>query len=176
MADTQRDIASFLIRFTQDLWRNPAGDPKIAWRGHIQHVQGEAEKTFTDFADALKFIQDHLAQLTIGAMPGADQGDQEKALKEGFKLWEQFANSYSTMMFETLERTMAQSESIKVQMDKAVEKTLEAWNLPRTQGQREVDATIVEIRTQIEGLAKKVAELEQTIAAKKDGAETTTKH
>lgn len=172
MTDTQRDVASFLIRFTQDLWRNPAGDPKIAWRGHIQHVQGEAEKTFTDFADALSFIQDHLAQLTIGALPGADQGDQEKALKEGFKLWEQFANSYSTMMFETLERTMAQSESIKVQMDKAVAKTLEAWKMPGSPGQREVEATIVEIRAQIEALAKKITELERTIADKKDGTET----
>ena len=62
MTDTQRDVASFLIRFTQDLWRSPTGDPQIAWRGHIRHVQGETEETFTDFAEALKFIQDHLAQ------------------------------------------------------------------------------------------------------------------
>jgi hypothetical protein len=171
MNDSQRDIASFLIRFTQDFWRSETGDPQIAWRGHIRHVQGEGEETFTDFADALKFIQDHLAQLTLEAMPDADQQEQEKALKEGFKLWERFASSYSNMIFEAMERTMAQSESMKSQMDKAVEKTLEAWRLPRTSRQRQVDATIADINSQIEQLANKVAALEKTFADKKEADE-----
>ena len=168
MTDSQRDIASFLIRFTQDLWHSEAGDPQIAWRGHIRHVQGEAEETFTDFADALKFIQNHLAQLTLEALPGADEREQKKALQEGFKLWERFAASYSDMMFEALEQTMAQSESVKNQMDKAVEKTLAAWRLPGTQRQPQVDETVAEINRQIEQLAKKGAALERSLADKND--------
>ena len=70
-------------------------------------------------------------------------------------------------MFEALERTMVQSECMKAQMDKAVEKTLQAWRRPGTAKQGDVDTAIEEIRTQIDTLTKKVAELERTLADKK---------
>ena len=28
----QRDIASFVLRFTQELWQDPQGEPRVEWR------------------------------------------------------------------------------------------------------------------------------------------------
>ena len=35
------NIASFMLRFTQEMWRDMQGEPHIRWRGHIRHVQGD---------------------------------------------------------------------------------------------------------------------------------------
>ena len=165
MTETQRDIASFLIRFTQDLWRTSAGDPEVQWRGVIKHVQGEDEIAFTDFAEALKFMQGHLAQLTINALSGGSKMDQEKALQEGFKLWEQFANSYSTMMFEAMERTIQQSETIRKQMDRAVEETLKTWQFPGKPAEGQpINQVLGELNSQVTELSKKIEHLEKTIS------------
>ena len=66
MTDTGRaqpkphNVASFVLRFTQDLWQDDEEDSHVRWRGHIKHVQGEGESRFTDFAEAVAFIQQNL--------------------------------------------------------------------------------------------------------------------
>jgi polyhydroxyalkanoate synthesis regulator protein len=162
--ETQRDIASFLIRFTQDLWRTPQGDPELEWRGVIRHVQGEAELGFTDFADALKFIQDHLAQLTVNAMPGDSKMDQEKALTAGLKLWEQFASSYSDMMVDAMERTIEGSEALKKQMDRAVEQTLKTWAKPSKAKGNEIGPMLQDLAAQIKTLTDRIDQLENKLS------------
>lgn len=61
----QRDIASFVLRFTQDFWEDTQGDPRIEWRGSIRHVQSDEEHHFTDFTEAIAFIQQSLMKLTL---------------------------------------------------------------------------------------------------------------
>ncbi len=161
--ETQRDVASFLIRFTQDLWRSPQGDPELQWRGVIRHVQGDEELGFTDFAEALKFIQGHLAQVTVNAIPGSSQKDREKALKAGFKLWEQFASSYSNMMFEAMERTIQGSEALKKQMDQAVRQTLKSWPTMEKEPDQELASMLQDMAEQVNALTEKVALLEKKL-------------
>jgi hypothetical protein len=161
--DTQRDVASFLIRFTQDLWRSPEGDPELQWRGMVRHVQGEEELGFTDFAEALQFIQAHLAQLTLNALPGGSKMDQEKALGDGFKLWEQFASSYSKMMLEAMERTLEGSEALKKQMNRAVEQTMKTWPLPGKETGSDITAMVQELAAQVQALTEKVDQLEKKL-------------
>ena len=47
-AEAGRDVASFVLRFTQDLYEDEAGEPRVRWRGHIRHVQSDADARFTD--------------------------------------------------------------------------------------------------------------------------------
>ncbi len=115
----QPDIASFVLRFAQEQWRDPQGEPCVQWRGHIRHVQGEEEARFTDFADAVAFIQRYLIQLTLESLPGGSKMEQEKVMHESLKLWEQFATSYTNMMFDAMDRAMQQSETLKEHMEKA---------------------------------------------------------
>ncbi len=53
MPEAGRSV-SFVIR----LWEEPApGKPE--WRGHVRHVQGEAEAYFRDFSGLVEFLRQH---------------------------------------------------------------------------------------------------------------------
>lgn len=164
MIETQRDVASFVLRFTQDLWQDAQGEPHIEWRGHIRHIQGDEEVRFTDFSEAVTFIQHYLMQLTQGtldALPGQDQMNQEKALHESFRLWEKFASSYTSIVFDAMEQTVGRSEALKKQMDDAVAKSLKIWKpSPQTDQGQTVEA-LQTLLAQVQTLADKVDSLEK---------------
>jgi gas vesicle protein len=166
MTKGQRDIASFLVRFTQDLWQDAQGDPQVHWRGHIRHIQGDEEVRFTSFTEAVDFIQRYLAQLTLGALdtlPGGDKMDQEKTLRESFKLWEEFASSYTEIMFKTMEQTLKQSQAFTHQMDEAVQQALKSWRLPVQADQAQIIEAVNNLQAQVEALAKKVEGMEKAL-------------
>ncbi|MCB9148979.1 MAG: hypothetical protein H6641_09480 [Caldilineaceae bacterium] len=145
MKKGQRDIASFLVRFTQDLWDDVPGEPRVEWRGHIRHVQSGKEHNFTDFTDAMAFIQQSLMDLTLNSTKGKatfsqpsaakagaeaaarQETYQQKALRESFKLWDKFTSSYSTMMMEAMQqaadRSIQHTEALRAQFDKTLEQT-----------------------------------------------------
>ncbi|OUC05371.1 hypothetical protein RY27_27705, partial [Litorilinea aerophila] len=91
---TQRDIASFLVRFTQDRWSDPQHGPQVRWRGYICHVQDGLESRFTDMVDAVLFIQHTLLKLTLRATASEDSAHQEKLLQESLQRWEELATHY----------------------------------------------------------------------------------
>ena len=65
---SQRDIASFVLRFTQDIWQdNGRRSPCRVGVGHIRRVQDGAELRFKDVAEAMTFIQESLMQVTSNA-------------------------------------------------------------------------------------------------------------
>ncbi|MCK6625708.1 MAG: energy transducer TonB [Anaerolineae bacterium] len=168
MIKTQNNIASFVLRFTQELWRDAQGEPHVQWRGHIRHVQGDEEDRFTDFAEAVAFIQRYLTQLTLEALTGGQPMNQEKVLQESFKVWEQFAASYTDMMFETMQQTVKQSEAFREQFDQAAERALKAWQLsPQPQYGQLVEAINL-LQAQVQTLTSKVEDLEKSLQAKTD--------
>lgn len=162
MLKTQRDIASFVLRFTQDLWEDTNGEPRVEWRGKIHHVQGDEESRFTDFTEAVAFMQQHLMQLTHDAVTGSSTMDPEKTMKESFKLWQDFANTYTDMMFGAMERTVEQSEAFRKQMDEAVKRTMEGWQ-PATANQDEVLQALKDLQSQVQTLSKKIDKLEKSL-------------
>ncbi|MBU0490710.1 MAG: hypothetical protein KKA73_07480 [Chloroflexi bacterium] len=167
---TQRDIASFVLRFTQELWQDPQGEPHIQWRGHIRHVQGDEEARFTEFAEAVAFMQRYLTQLTqgsINALPGGGTVDQEKVLQESFKLWEEFAAGYTNAVFEAMDRTIKQSESFRQQMDESVQRALESWQLPAQADPGQVVQALNDLQAQVQALAARVNDLEKSLEAGK---------
>lgn len=166
MVEDQRSIASFMIRFTQHIWRDPQDEPQVQWRGQINHVQGDDELTFTDLTEALEFIQRHLTQLTIDATAGEDKIDQDKVLDKSYVLWEQFAATYSNMVFDAMRNTINQSEAIKSQMDEALGTALKSWQMPVAEESDEISNAVDDLNSQVQALAEKVAKLEEVL--KKD--------
>jgi hypothetical protein len=162
----QNNIASFVLRFTQELWHDSQGEPHIQWRGHIRHVQGNEEGRFTDFAEAVAFIQRYLTQLTMKTVSGGQSLNQEKVLRESFKFWEQFASNYTGMMVEAMEHTVKQSQSFKDQLDQAAERALKAWHLPVQSDQVEIINKLNALQAQVEALTNHVAVLEKALQAK----------
>ncbi len=51
-----------MVRFNQIIFEED-GESKVQWRGKVSHVQGGEDKSFSDFNDAVKFIQERLAQI-----------------------------------------------------------------------------------------------------------------
>jgi len=123
----QRDIASFVLRFTQDLWRDDGGEPRVEWRGHIRRVQDGEEVRFTDIADAMNFIQNSLMQVTANAVPKEDQPYREKAMRESLKMWEKFAENYTSIVVDAMEKSVKQSEVFQKQVNEAVEQVMKPW-------------------------------------------------
>lgn len=165
---TQSNVASFVLRFTQDLWQNPQGKPKIRWRGHIRHVQGDQENHFTDFSEAVSFIQRNLTDLTLNTISGKNM-NQEEVLRENVKFWEDFSAVYSGMMFEAIEQSLKQSEAFKQQMRDTVEQTLKAWQWPVQPefNQTEMMEKIEKLQKQVDSLSRRVTDLEVAMSQRK---------
>lgn len=159
---TQRDVASFMLRFTQDMWRSATGEPNLQWRGTIRHVQGEEEASFTDFAEAVRFIQRHLTQLTLDALPGSTEKEQDQALRHGLRLWEEFTASYTNMVFEAIEHTLDQSEAFRRRMNQAIRATLGSEApAPARADADDLSASLSELNARLQELSAKVEKLEQ---------------
>ena len=172
----QRDIASFVLRFTQDIWRDDGGDPRVEWRGHIRRVQDGEELRFTDIAEAMNFIQNSLMQVTANAVPKEDQSYRDKAMRESLKLWETFAESYTTLFVNAMEKSVKQSEAFQKQVNETVGQVMKPWWLmglpvqssekkaPTPEYPSEVDAQILQtlaaLQSQIAELNAKVDRLE----------------
>lgn len=158
----QRDTASFVLRFTQDLWRDQEGEPHIEWRGQVRRVQDGEEMRFTDLADAMNFIQESLLKVTMNAVPKEDKMYQDKAVRESLKMWEKFAENYTSIMVDAMQQTMKQSESFQRQLKDAVEQTMKPWWLmgfptPTEPKPKESDTTATSVAAQ--------AQILQTLAA-----------
>lgn len=163
------NIASFVLRFTQEMWQDTQGEPHLQWRGYIRHVQGDEEVRFTDFAEAVAFIQRYLTQLALEASPGRGSQYQGKVVRESFKLWKQFTTSYTDVMLRMLEQSIGQTEPLREYMDDALENALKAWQLPAQTDQEQVVEALTELQAQLRVLTDKVEHLEQAVTQKPDG-------
>ena len=164
--NNHNNVASFVLRFTEELWQDEEGEPHVQWRGHIRHVQGDEEDRFTDFTEAVAFIQHYLTQLTMNALAGGQGMQQEKVLSGSFKMWERFTSSYMDMMFDAMAQTVKQSQNLKEQIDHSTERVLRAWQLPAQSDPEQIVAVLNDFRSQIEALTLKVEQLEQSLPAK----------
>jgi uncharacterized protein YlxW (UPF0749 family) len=72
------------------------------------------------------------------------------------------------MMFETMQRTVKQSEAFREQLDQATERTLKAWQLPTQSDQGQLVETIKSLQAQVQVLTSKVESLERTLQTKTD--------
>ncbi len=168
------NIASFLLRFTQERWEDAQREPHVRWRGHIRHVQGAAEDRFTDFSQAAAFMQQNLAALTRQTFAADSLESRERVLREGVKLWEQFAVSYTQTVShaweQAVDESVKSSERLRQRVETARDQTLRLWGLPlplpEKQGQpssereRALAAKVESLRAQVATLEARIGELE----------------
>ncbi len=124
----QPDIASFVLRFSQDVWREADGEPHVRWRGHIRHVQSDAETRFTDFADALAFIQSRLAQLTLDSVAGDSAEHQAQAMSDSLRLWERFTADYTDLVVRSMQQSLRQTQAYQRQVGESLTRSLTLWS------------------------------------------------
>lgn len=93
--------ASFMVRFNQIIFEED-GESKVQWRGKVSHVQGGEDKSFSDFNDAVTFIRERLADLTLEATKDETPEDQNSLLKKSFSLWKTMAKEGPKVFMETI--------------------------------------------------------------------------
>lgn len=125
MATKKDETASFVLRFTQKVFKNEAGEPQVQWRGNIRHVQGGEEKRFSEFESAVKFMQAKLADLTISAMEDKSPEEQKGILAKSFDLWKRMATEGPKMVMETLKDPKAGVEHLREEVTQAVQEQRE---------------------------------------------------
>ena len=101
MAKKADQTASFMVRFNQIIFEDK-GESKVQWRGKVSHVQGGEDQSFSDFNDAVKFIQSKLAELTLEATKDESPEQQESLLKKSFSLWKTMAKEGPKVFMETI--------------------------------------------------------------------------
>lgn len=159
MTKVQRDIASFVLRFTQELWQDARGEPQVQWRGYIQHVQSDQETRFSHFAEAVEFVQQRLAELTLQSVQDNRAIDQEKAMRSSLAFWEEFASNYANVLFEAMEQSLRQSVAIKKQVDQAIRRAMDGWRLPAASEQRDMIEGLRGLQARMDALAAKIDRL-----------------
>ena len=115
MANNQDQTASFMVRFTQKIFEEN-GEDKVQWRGKISHVQGGDQKNFSDINDALTFIQERLAELTIKATGDKTPEEQDGILSKSFDIWKKMAQTAPKLIMETLKDPKKQVAQIQDQI------------------------------------------------------------
>ncbi|WP_179344193.1 hypothetical protein [Winogradskyella ursingii] len=115
MAKKADQTASFMVRFNQIIFEED-GESKVQWRGKVSHVQGGEDKSFTDFNDAVKFIQERLADLTLEATKDESPEEQESLLKKSFSLWKTVAKEGPKVIMETIKDPRKQVANLQDQI------------------------------------------------------------
>ncbi|MEM6800107.1 MAG: hypothetical protein AAF696_01820 [Bacteroidota bacterium] len=110
-----------MLRFTQKIFNNESGEPQVQWRGNIRHVQGGEEKRFSEFDEALSFIQSKLADLTIMAMEDKPFEEQKGIMSKSFDLWKKMAFDGPRMVMETLKDPKKQVAQLQDQIQDQIE-------------------------------------------------------
>lgn len=161
--------ASFLVRFTQKIYEDEGGTSNVQWRGRISHVQGGDQLSFSDFQDALSFMQDHLAELTIKNTEHKDPEEQNNLLTKSFDMWKRIALSAPKMMVDAIKDPAKQVANIQKQISNVREeveqriaepissiKEIDSWRSATKSDFKVVMDQLHKMSQQIEDLSKKV--------------------
>lgn len=112
----KEETASFVLRFTQKIYKNEAGEPQLQWRGHIRHVQGDDERRFSEFEDAVRFVQEKLATLTVQAVEDKSPEEQKGILAKSLDLWKKMAAETPKLVMESIKDPKKQVAHLQEQM------------------------------------------------------------
>ncbi len=164
--------ASFMVRFTQKIF-DENGESKVQWRGNVSHVQGGEDINFTDFNDAVGFIQQHLANLTMEATNDRSTEEQENILTKSFSLFKSVAATGPKIIKETLKDPRKQVATLQEQLSDYGEELLEKvpldqWRNASKSDLKAMQDTLEKLTQSVTHLSKKVDDLHQASTQKSE--------
>ena len=101
MKKKQEQTASFMVRFNQQIFEDN-GESKIQWKGKVLYVQNGDEKRFSDFNDALIFMQQKLGELTEEATKHQTSEEQESINNKSLSMWKTIKDVGPKVLRDTL--------------------------------------------------------------------------
>ena len=115
MAKKAEQTASFMVRFNQRIFEED-GESKVQWRGRISHVQDGDEKRFSDFNDALNFMQNKLSELTNAATKDQPSEERDNILQKSLSMWKTMKSVAPQIIKETIKDPKKQISNIQDQL------------------------------------------------------------
>lgn len=162
-----QDMVSFVLRFVRE-----AGEEREArWRGIIKHVQGDDEAHFSQFAEALEFMQAHVNEVVNKAFAETAESQTENPFLETTRLWGEYMPQYTQLMLDAVKETMTTpfaGSPMAQQVESALLQTWTAWGLSTPQEQEQSADQLEALVAQLGALQAKVKELETQIAQQKE--------
>ena len=164
MAKKQDQTASFMVRFNQKIFEED-GEPKVQWRGKISHVQGGEDASFSDFNDALKFMQEKLANLTQEATKHEPKERREGILQKSFSVWKTMKEVGPKVIMDTIKDPKKQISNIQDQIQDQIstlgeeisEKVqIDQWRNASRADFQDIQAAIETMSKELKKLATKV--------------------
>lgn len=172
MATKKDETVSFVLRFTQKIYETESGDHNIQWRGNIKHVQGEDEKRFTEFEDAVSFMQDKLADLTLQGIEDKSPKEQKGILAKNIELWKKMTVESPKLVLDVLKDPKKQLSQMQAQMsqlgDSITQKIedrigqkldVDEWRASSKTDHKQLVEKIDELAAQLASLTKTVSKL-----------------
>lgn len=162
MTKKAAQTASFMVRFNQKIYEDK-GENNVQWRGKVSHVQGGEEKSFSDFNEAVTFIQERLAALTMEATKDKTNEEQEGILHKSFSLFKSVAATGNKVLMDTIKDPKKQVAQLQDQLSDLGE---EMWEkVPIDQWRNASKSDFQDIKESISALTKSVAILTKKVDA-----------
>ncbi len=120
MAVKKDETASFVLRFTQKIFKNEAGEPQVQWRGNIRHVQSGEENRFLTFEEATDFVQNKLSDLTMQAVEDKTPEEQTGILAKSLDLWKKVAAQTPKIVMDSIKDPKKQVAQIQGQIQEQI--------------------------------------------------------
>lgn len=116
MGSKKDETVSFVLRFTQKIFKTEDGEQNVQWRGNIKHVQGDDEKRFSEFEDAVAFMQEKLTDLTIKGIEDKSPKEQKGILAKNFELWKKMTMESQKLVFDVIKDPKKQLAQMQAQV------------------------------------------------------------
>lgn len=175
MAKRPEQTASFMIRFNQKIFEEK-GQANVQWRGKVSHVQGGDDMSFSDFKEAVAFMQERLATLTNEAAKEHPKEDQENILKKSFSMWKNMAKEGPKVFMDAIKDPRKSVDHLKEQLTEfggeMMEKVpIDEWRSASKSDIGDIHSAIRQLSSQVQKLATKVDSMQSPL----EGIKTTTK-
>ncbi len=167
MAKKPEQTASFMVRFHQKIFEED-GESKVQWRGKVSHVQGGDEQRFSDFKEAVSFIQEKLSKLTIEATKDQSPEQREGILKKSLDILKTVTQVGPKVIMDTIKDPKKQIAQIQDQIqdqishlgDEIGEKVhIDQWRNASRSDFKKVKKSISELAGEIKKLNNKIDKL-----------------
>jgi hypothetical protein len=174
-----QDMVSFVLRFVRE-----AGEEQQArWRGVVKHVQSNTEASFSQFSEALAFMQGYVNEVAQASF------EESRRMGEGFSETNEYATNvfaanpfaettrlwgdYTKMMMDSMGEAMSSGAGVTKPMEEMMNATLSAWGMSTSSGSKqESTAGAAEaMAAQITALNEKIAALEKQIVELNEDSE-----
>ncbi len=156
-----QDVVSFVLRFVREMGE----DQQARWRGIIKHVQGNTETHFSQYSEALEFMQSQVNETIRATFEGSKRMNEENLLLETTRLWGEFMPRYTRIMMDSMNEMMGSNPAMTQQMEKTIAAAMSMWGVPTSSPAKDKErppaaATLDTLTEQVSALAAKLDALE----------------